>query len=691
MASAGFTTSLEWEAIFDAFPDPVSVHDNQFRIVKINTALASLLQEEPESIVGRKCHEIIHGKDKPLETCPLRQALLNRRAATEEFWDSRLGKWVEVTCSPIVQNEGRITGILHVIKDVTFRHRRYEDLAQVHHLLETQTEDTISNQRTSERLRREIALREQQVEEAAKERVGFEALLSDISARFIVLSPETEAAEIEWALKQILQFFQADRCGLVRLSKDTESWELIHLVQREGVPPPLPLNEPLPAIKFPWVYNKIARRNEVVAFGSLREMPAEASIDKRSYEALGTQANLNIPVVVSPSDTYSLVLNVVRSERIWPAYYVARLRLLGEILGNALQRNRNARELRDRLREIEALRERLAAENIYLQEKVSILAEHSEIVGRSPAIKKALTEAAHVASTDSAVLLLGETGTGKELLAQLIHKLSPRKDRPLVAVNLASLPPTLIESELFGREKGAYTGAMTREIGRFELADGSSLFLDEIGDLPPELQVKLLRVVQEGRFERLGNPKSIEVNVRLIAATHRDLEEAVQQGKFREDLYYRLAVFPIHVPPLRQRREDIPLLVQFFLNEFAEKMGKRIPKVRQKTMEALQRYSWPGNVRELRNVIERGVILSSTDTLSVELPKQTPKKGKHPRIASLTEVQRDHITEVLETTGWRIKGPQGAAAILGVKPSTLYTTMSRLGIPTKRKKDVIQP
>jgi transcriptional regulator with GAF, ATPase, and Fis domain len=550
-------------------------------------------------------------------------------------------------------------------------------------------EERISDEGPSEQLRREIALREQ-VEEAAKERVGFEALLSDISARFIVLSPEKEAAEIERALKQILKFFRGDHCGLVRLSKDTESWELIHIVQSESPPPPVPLDDQGPASQFPWVYNKIVKRNEVVAFGSLRELPAEASIDKQSYEALGTKANLNIPVVVGPSDTCCLVLNVVRGERIWPEYYVARLRVLGEILGNALQRSRNARELRDRLREIEALRQRLAAENIYLQEKVNVLAEHSEIVGRSPAIRKALTEAAHVASTDSAVLLLGETGTGKELLARLIHKLSPRKDRPLVTVNLASLTPTLIESELFGREKGAYTGAVTREIGRFELADGSSLFLDEIGDLEPELQVKLLRVVQEGRFERLGNPKSIEVNVRLIAATHRDLEEAVQQGKFREDLYYRLAVFPIHVPPLRERREDIPLLAGFFLNEFCEKMGKRILKVRQKTMEVLQRYSWPGNVRELRNVIERGVILSSTDTLSVELPKQRPKKGKSPRIASLAEVQRAHITEVLETTGWRIKGPQGAAALLGVKPSSLYGAMSRLGIPTKRNKDLIR-
>ena len=408
---------------------------------------------------------------------------------------------------------------------------------------------------------------------------------------------------------------------------------------------------------FPWVYKKIVERHEVVVFESLRELPAEASIDKQSYEALGTQASLNIPVVDSRSDVYSLILHSVRSERKWPEVYIPRLRVLGEILGNALERSRSDRELNERLREIEALKQRLETENIYLQEEVKSLAEHSEIVGQSPAIKKVLAQAQQVAPTDSTVLLLGETGTGKELLARVIHNLSRRKDRPLVTVNTASLAPTLIESELFGREKGAYTGALTKQIGRFELADGSSLFLDEIGDLAPELQVKLLRVLQEGRFERLGSPKSIQANVRIIAATHRDLEEAVQQGKFREDLYYRLAVFPIHIPPLRERTEDIPPMVQFFVHEFAEKMGKRIRNIPRKTIEALQRYPWPGNVRELRNVIERAVIVSSGDTLNVELPQLS--KGKSSRIVTLEEAERRHIMEVLENTRWRIKGPRG--------------------------------
>jgi formate hydrogenlyase transcriptional activator len=678
------TICFEWEATFNTFADPVSIHDNQFRILKINTALASLLNEKPENILGQKCHQIIHGSDKPLETCPHVQALKKHRTVTERFWNSRLGKSLEVTCSPIVQKEGEITGTIHIIKDVTPSHRHNEALQQARQALERQAQDGRADLGTNEQLRSEIALRKQ-VEETLKERLDFEALLSDLSARFILVSPEEINRAIEHALKQILEFFQVDRCALIRVLKDRDSWEVAHIVQREEVSP-LPVNTEMPASMFPWVFKKILR-GEVVAFDSLRDLPAEASADKQTYEALGTQANLNIPVVASRSDVYSLVLNATRSERTWPEVYIPRLRVLGEILGNALVRSRNAMELNERLREIEALKQRLETENIYLQEEVKILAEHSEIVGQSPGIKKVLAQAQQVAQTDSTVLLLGETGTGKELLARVIHNLSRRKDRPLVTVNTASLAPTLIESELFGREKGAYTGALTKQIGRFELADGSSLFLDEIGDLAPELQVKLLRVLQEGRFERLGSPKSIQANVRIIAATHRDLEEAVQQGKFREDLYYRLAVFPIHIPPLRERTDDIPLMVRFFVNEFAEKMGKRIRNVPRKTIEALQRYSWPGNVRELRNVIERAVIVSSVDTLSVELPQAT--KGKISRIGTLGEAERRHIIEILENTRWRIKGPRGAAELLGLKPSTLYSTMSRLGIPTKRRKDDI--
>ncbi len=268
------------------------------------------------------------------------------------------------------------------------------------------------------------------------------------------------------------------------------------------------------------------------------------------------------------------------------------------------------------------------------------------------------------------VLITGETGTGKELIAEAIHNQSKRKDRLLVKVNCASLPSALMENELFGREKGAYTGALAKQIGRFELADHSTLFLDEITELPLDVQAKLLRVLQNGEFERLGSPRTIRVDVRLIAATNRDIVTEVQKGTFRKDLYYRLNVFPIEVPPLRERPEDIPLLVDAFVRELSAKMGKRIRIIPKKSMDALQRHQWPGNIRELRNVIEHGVIISSGNTLSLPLPQGLADASS--KAVTLAEAEQQHILGVLKTTGWRIKGPRGAAAVLGIKPSNLY-------------------
>ena len=298
-------------------------------------------------------------------------------------------------------------------------------------------------------------------------------------------------------------------------------------------------------------------------------------------------------------------------------------------------------------------------------------------------MKKVLAQAEQVAGTDSSVLLLGETGTGKELLAKAIHSMSLRKDRLLVTVNCASLPPTLIESELFGREKGAYTGAMTKMIGRFEIADGSTLFLDEIGELPFELQSKLLRVLEEGKFERLGSTKPLHVNVRIIAATNRDIEQEVKDGKFRRDLFYRLNVFPIVIPPLRERPEDIPLLVRAFVKEFQKKMGKEIESIPKKTMQALQSYSWPGNVRELRNVIEHAMILNKGKILDVQVPKHTYPETD--ATGTLENMERRHIVAALEKTGWRIAGQGGAAEVLGLKRTTLQAKMKKLGIKRSNK------
>jgi formate hydrogenlyase transcriptional activator len=329
-------------------------------------------------------------------------------------------------------------------------------------------------------------------------------------------------------------------------------------------------------------------------------------------------------------------------------------------------------------RQIENFKEKLKNENVYLQEEIKVERSHQEVVGQSQAIRRVLMKAEQVAPTDSTVLLLGETGTGKELIARAIHRYSKRRDRLMVKVNCAALPATLVENELFGREKGAYTGALTREIGRFELAHESTIFLDEIGELPLELQAKLLRVLQEGEFERLGSSRTICVDARLIVATSRNLEAAVREGKFREDLYYRLNVFPIHIPPLRERREDIPMLTWHFLRDLSGRMGRKIETVRASTMNSFECYSWPGNVRELRNVIERHLITYNGPAFEAELPPMIRPVASAEDTA--VEVERNHIHRVLERTGWRIRGHGGAAETLDLKPTTLESRMRRLGI-----------
>jgi PAS domain S-box-containing protein len=350
-------------------------------------------------------------------------------------------------------------------------------------------------------------------------------------------------------------------------------------------------------------------------------------------------------------------------------------------------RKRAEQALRNALNEVEQLKSRLQAENIYLQEEIKLDHNFEEIISRSDALKKVLRKVEQVASTEATVLILGETGTGKELFVRAIHNLSLRKDRPLVKVNCAALPPGLIESELFGHEKGAFTGALSRKIGRFELADGGTIFLDEIGDLPLDLQAKLLRVLQERAFERLGNPRPINVDVRVIAATNRDLKKAITAGNFREDLYYRLNVFPIALPPLRERTGDIPLLVRHFARRYGQKVGKVIDKIPQKVMTALQAYSWPGNVRELENIIERAVILSPGSILQLDERLDLVRTIEAQPTTSLTlkEVEQNHILKVLEETGWRIEGEQGAAARLGLNPSTLRSRIEKLNIQKPQK------
>jgi PAS domain S-box-containing protein len=330
---------------------------------------------------------------------------------------------------------------------------------------------------------------------------------------------------------------------------------------------------------------------------------------------------------------------------------------------------------------------RLQQQNLYLQEEIKSAHNFEEIVGQSPALTAVLDNVRRVAATDATVLITGETGTGKELIARAIHSSSRRKEKPLIKINCAALPAGLVESELFGHEKGAFTGAIARRVGRFELAHGGTIFLDEIGELPADAQAKLLRVLQEREFERVGGTAPIKVDVRVLAATNRDLLKAVREKTFREDLYYRLSVFPVQLPPLRDRKEDIPPLALFLVNKFAARIGRQIDGVERETMRRLLAYPWPGNVRELENVIERAVILAAGPTLAIGadvLPgvvePPTWEDQAPAQAATLEATEREHILTVLGQTSWVVEGPRGAAKILGLHPNTLRSRMKKLGI-----------
>lgn len=337
-------------------------------------------------------------------------------------------------------------------------------------------------------------------------------------------------------------------------------------------------------------------------------------------------------------------------------------------------------ELRTALSEITILKDQLETENIYFCHELRMKHQFEHIIGQSDGLKYVLYRAEQVAPANTTVLILGETGTGKELIAAAIHNMSPRKERPMITVNCAALPGNLIESELFGREKGAFTGADVRRVGRFEVANGSTICLDEIGELPLELQVKLLRVIQHNEFERLGSSHTTKVDVRIVATTNRDLEEEVRNGLFRQDLYYRLNVFPITVPPLRQRKDDIPLMVQAFIERYARKLGKQITSISKETMQALQDYPWPGNVRELESIIERAVILCTGPVLHLADKLEISSPALSSAVRTLEDTERNQILKIFSETHWRIEGKDGAAAILGLHPSTLRARMHKLGI-----------
>jgi PAS domain S-box-containing protein len=636
-----------------------------------------------------------------------------------------------------------------------------------------------------------------------EDRLRFETLLAELSARFVNLPPDQVDREIENALRCLVEALHADRAALGRLTEDGQDFVVTHAFALPGIEacpllPSLATAAPL--------LSRILLSGQHFVMARLADLPAESETERRFFTSYQILSGMVAPLMIGGCVIGGIGCSLAQQEREWPESVVRGMRLIADVFANALARRdadqalrdseermrlaaaaaniglwdwdiprdaiwasdraralygarpdepanfqrliacvhpedrtrvgdaiRNAfrhggefREecrvvhsdgavrwldvvgfchldvggqparmvgaslditqrrddetrLRNALEEVQRLQAQLQQENLYLQQEVKSSQGHGRIVGQSPAIRRVLAQVEQVASTSSSVLLLGETGTGKELLATAIHERSPRRDRAMVRVNCAAMPAALIESELFGREKGAYTGALARQIGRFEMADGSTIFLDEISELPPESQAKLLRVLQEKEIERLGSPKRIKVNVRVIAATNRDLAKAVAEGRFRDDLYYRLNVFPITAPPLRERREDVPLLVWAFVEEFSKAMGKPIEAIAKASLRALQQCDWPGNVRELRNAIERAMILASGPTLKIDLPgaAATPvARG----LATLAEIESEHIQRVLESTHWRVRGAGGAAEILGLPPTTLESRMAKLGL-----------
>lgn len=653
--------------------------------------------------------------------------------------------------------------------------------------------------------------------EALEERLRFEDLISELSARSIKVPLERVDAEIIQALNQICRFFGAGHCGILEVRADRRQ---IHFVisnyTAEERPGLMKINM---APGHPWAYHRLVEQAEPVIFSSLDDLPPEACVDRTSWEQERTHALFVLPLRVSEQVTHLISLSSPHSGHKWPVAHMRRLRVLGESFAKVLihwraqealrrherrlteaqriarlgswewdvgtgdlqwsdevyrlfgrrprefaatyeaflaavhpddrqgvkeavkksladpdvtysiehrvvcpdgaervvhergevifdQEHRPVRmigtvqDITDRIRgeealqkafdEINQLKELLEAENIYLRKEITLKEGFTRIIGASAPIKRVMNRIRQVAPTRTTVLLTGETGTGKGLFACALHEASDRRDKPFVNVNCAGLPPNLIESELFGREKGAFTGSTARQIGRFELANGGTIFLDEIGELPLELQAKLLKVIEDGEFERLGSPRTVKVDVRIITSTNRHLEEETRKSRFRKDLFYRLNVFPVNIPPLRQRREDIPALAQYYADRFCKRHGKAIRKIPENTMKILANYDWPGNVRELMNVIERAVILSDGPDLriaeQIEVQPVGPDRENVTQdmeareTKDLVDIEREHILKTLHKAGWRIEGDKGAARLLGLNPSTMRARMRKLGI-----------
>ena len=505
--------------------------------------------------------------------------------------------------------------------------------------------------------------------------LDFERLVADIAARFVHIAPGEVDAAIVDSQRQIVEALDLDRSALFQVMANgdvlfTHAWTRPEL--------DIPLGPVSADRDFPWFMSRLREGEAVIVDDSDDVQAVPSSIDRTNMKRAATRSTVALPLVVGGQFMGVQTFASLQAGRPVRRDLIDRMRLIGHVFAHALQQRHSRAALEASLAEVSRLRDLLSRDNEVLRQEVRTLRPTGALAADSPVMRDLVQVIDQVAHTPATVLLLGETGSGKDVLAREIHQRSPRRGKPMVCVNCGAIPSALLESELFGRERGAYTGAVSRQVGRFELADGSTIFLDEIGDLPLEAQVKVLRVVEDRVVERLGSVDSRRVDVRIIAATNRPLEEAVVAGTFREDLYYRLNVFPITVPPLRDRVEDIPTLVWAFIEEFSKAFGKPVTSVARESMEALKRHSWPGNVRELRNAVEHAMIIAAGPRLVIPAPGI--RAADRQKSLKLEDVEASHILSVLERANWRVRGPQGAADLLGLKPTTLEGRMARLGL-----------
>jgi formate hydrogenlyase transcriptional activator len=630
-----------YRSLIEASPSAImAIQDGN--IVFTNPAGAELFGfYDPEEMVGLSTIDLVSKESQQLVVERLKNLELGKRNPTAEIALVRKdgSKIIAESTSVASLLQGKFVGIV-IAKDITERKR---------------------------------------AEEAFEERFRFQELIAKISAKFIGLSGIEFEQAIQDTLAVIGRYFDVDSVRLYRLSLQGDIIEMRNVWRSEYLISEEETTE-MHKMKYPHLAAHYSQ-GETIVYGCPDECPPLPDLIKiLKYAKI--KAGVGVPLEIDDSGIDVFAFAKTQSEHEWPKNITEYCKVIGQIILSAMRRRETEIELKDRHAEIKQLKDRLSQENKFLRQEIEIQYRHDEIVGESDAMEGILKQAELVAKQDTSVLILGETGTGKELLARAIHNISSRKNRTMIKVNCAALPATLIESELFGREKGAFTGALSRQVGRFEAADNSTIFLDEIGDLPLEMQAKLLRVLHDGQFERLGSAESVTADVRVIAATNHNLEQEMLAGRFRQDLYYRLSVFPITVLPLRERREDIPLLVWSFVREFGESMGKPISNILKKDMNMFKSYSWPGNVRELKNIIERAMILSTGTPLHVD--QIGSEDAETIQSTTLKGVERSHILEILEGTGWKISGRNGAAGVLGLKESTLRAKLKKLGIQRKK-------